>query len=138
MLCSNWTNRWISVRNTLIKILLVSRILKNQFSAGGVGNSESRSLVRPVCLPPDPSRTYERQLGIAAGWGITEAGEVSDVLRQVELNIVPNVTCVDNLDAIGVTITEDMICTFKGPVGTESICSGDSGNETHYYTNTKK
>ena len=137
MLCSNWTNRWISVRNTLIKIFLVSRILKNHFSAGGVGNSESRSLVRPVCLPPDPSRTYERQLGIAAGWGITEAGEVSDVLRQVELNIVPNVTCVDNLDAIGVTITEDMICTFKGPVGTESICSGDSGDKTHSYTQIK-
>lgn len=84
-------------------------------------------MVRPVCLPRDASRTYERQLGVAAGWGFTEAGEISDVLRQVELNIVPNVTCVDNLRGVGVSITEDMICTFKGPVGTESICSGDSG-----------
>ena len=87
-------------------------------------------MVRPICLPPTGSgsaSTYERQLGVAAGWGITESGEVSDVLRQVELNIVPNVTCVDNLDAVGISITEDMICTFKGPVGTESICAGDSG-----------
>jgi len=40
---------------------------------------------------------------------------------------VPNVTCVANLELLGLNVGPDMICTFKGPVGTESICSGDSG-----------
>ncbi len=40
---------------------------------------------------------------------------------------MPNRTCVDNLSAVAVKVTADMICTFKGPVGTESICAGDSG-----------
>ncbi len=84
-------------------------------------------MVRPVCLPSDSSLTYERQLGTTSGWGITEAGDISNVLRHVDLNIVPNVTCVDNLRGVGISITEDMICTFKGPVGTETVCSGDSG-----------
>ena len=44
------------------------------------------------------------------------------------MNIIPNVTCVDNLSTLGIDITADMVCTFKGPTGTESICSGDSGN----------
>jgi secreted trypsin-like serine protease len=83
--------------------------------------------LKPVCLPTDPKETFARQLGVAAGWGITEDGQSSDVLRQVELNIVPNVTCVANLEMLGLSVGPDMICTFKGPVGTESICSGDSG-----------
>jgi hypothetical protein len=36
-------------------------------------------------------------VGLAAGWGITETGEMPDRLRYVELNIVPNVTCVANV-----------------------------------------
>ena len=46
---------------------------------------------------------------------------------QVELNVISNTTCVKNMNAINVPITEDMICTFKGPRGSESICAGDSG-----------
>ena len=57
----------------------------------------------------------------------TETGGISDVLRQVELNIIPNITCVENFSAISIVIRDDVICTFKGPTGTESTCSGDSG-----------
>ena len=49
------------------------------------------------------------------------------MLRQVELNIIPNITCVENFSAISIVIRDDVICTFKGPTGTESTCSGDSG-----------
>ena len=48
------------------------------------------------------------QVGIAAGWGITETGEVPDRLRYVELNIVPNVTCVAN---VGKQILYCLQCT---------------------------
>lgn len=46
---------------------------------------------------------------------------------QVELNILPNSTCAENLDSLNLKVVADQICTFKGPTGTESICSGDSG-----------
>ncbi len=83
--------------------------------------------IAPVCLPTNPEETFARMLGVAAGWGITETGDISDVLRQVELNIIPNITCVENLNTLNLYVTDDQICTFKGPIGTESTCSGDSG-----------
>ena len=45
----------------------------------------------------------------------------------MELNIVPNVTCVMNLAMVNIHITDKMICTFKGPTGRETTCTGDSG-----------
>ena len=50
--------------------------------------------IRPICLPINDIDTYEKQIGIAAGWGKTETGDLPETLRYVELNIVPNVTCV--------------------------------------------
>ena len=29
------------------------------------------STISPVCLPSDLSETFERELGVVAGWGIT-------------------------------------------------------------------
>lgn len=52
--------------------------------------------VSPICLPSDPSDTFARQVGVALGWGVTETGDVSDVLRHVELNIIDNITCYEN------------------------------------------
>jgi secreted trypsin-like serine protease len=31
------------------------------------------------------------------------------------------------MNALNLQVLDDLICTFKGPTGTESICSGDSG-----------
>ena len=83
--------------------------------------------IRPICLPINDIDTYEKQIGIAAGWGKTETGDLPDTLRYVELNIVPNVTCVMNLAMVNIDITDKMICTFKGPTGRETTCTGDSG-----------
>ena len=83
--------------------------------------------IRPVCLPINDIDTYEKQIGIAAGWGKTETGDLPETLRYVELNIVPNVTCVVNLGMVNIDITDKMICTFKGPSGRETTCTGDSG-----------
>ena len=46
---------------------------------------------------------------------------------KVELNIISNSTCYDNYVAFDIGIKGDMICVFKGPLGTETICNGDSG-----------
>ena len=45
----------------------------------------------------------------------------------MELNIISNNTCYDNYAAFDLGIKQDMICVFKGPLGTETICNGDSG-----------
>ena len=50
---------------------------------------------------------------MAAGWGETETGNMPDTLRYVELNIVPNVSCVANLAMVNIAITDKMLCTFK-------------------------
>ena len=37
--------------------------------------------IRPICLPINDIDTYEKQIGIAAGWGKTETGDLPDTLR---------------------------------------------------------
>ena len=83
--------------------------------------------IRPICLPTNAEDTYGSELGTTIGWGITEDGEQSAFLREVELNILENTTCYENYRPLDVEIRKDMICTFLGPKGTENICSGDSG-----------
>lgn len=48
-------------------------------------------------------------------------------LLQVELNIIENSKCEAIFRDTAPQIFPDMICTFKGPNGTESTCNGDSG-----------
>ena len=38
----------------------------------------------PVCLPWDQAEnTFEGVTGVTVGWGITEDGDISDILREV-------------------------------------------------------
>ena len=80
-----------------------------------------------MCLPINNIDTFEKQIGVAAGWGKMENGDLPETLRYVELNIVPNISCVANLGVVSIEITDKMICTFKGPTGRETTCTGDSG-----------
>lgn len=41
--------------------------------------------IRPVCLPIDSNFSFAPSSGISAGWGVTEDGAISDVLRQVSV-----------------------------------------------------
>ena len=43
------------------------------------------------------------------------------------MNIISNRTCYDTYAPFEIDIKEDMICVFKGPLGTETVCNGDSG-----------
>ena len=38
-----------------------------------------------------------------------------------------NITCYETFQPLDVAIRGDFICTLSGPLGTENICSGDSG-----------
>ena len=52
--------------------------------------------VMPICLPSisDTSKTYEGVIGTLAGWGKTEAGQVSDKqLLSVDVPIISNTEC---------------------------------------------
>ena len=46
----------------------------------------------------------------------------------MQLNIISNITCFENYKTLDIQIRGDMICTFLGPLGTENVCSGDSGS----------
>ena len=55
----------------------------------------------------------------------------------MQLNIISNITCFENYKTLDIQIRGDMICTFLGPLGTENVCSGDSGSPlmvSTYYT----
>jgi hypothetical protein len=40
-------------------------------------------IVSPLCLPENSQDTFGRILGTTIGWGVTELGTVSDILREV-------------------------------------------------------
>ncbi len=78
-------------------------------------------------LPPEQS-THE-QSGIVAtviGWGITEDGVESDVLRQVEVPLVDISTCRRSYGIFNEKVTENMLCAGLEDGGKDS-CQGDSG-----------
>jgi hypothetical protein len=53
--------------------------------------------IHPVCLPPTfaPGITAVGEKILAVGWGMTEAGRLSDTLRQLELPVVEPERCRD-------------------------------------------
>jgi len=80
-----------------------------------------------VRLNSDPSLPAEGADVTVMGWGVTETGEVSDALMEVDVNVISNEKC--NLSSDGTEsyegqITKNMLCaTDKG----EDSCQGDSG-----------
>ena len=39
--------------------------------------------IAPVCLPMNDQETFANDIGTVVGWGITELGQLSSVLREV-------------------------------------------------------
>ena len=46
-----------------------------------------------ICLPTNPSRLYEEETMIVAGWGLTENLTISDTLMEADVKVYPNKKC---------------------------------------------
>ena len=49
--------------------------------------------VSPVCLPADTQENYAGQDGVTIGWGRTESGSASNVLKEADVKILTNTFC---------------------------------------------
>ncbi|KAK9758611.1 Trypsin [Popillia japonica] len=122
----------------------IANILKHGgYGAGGTFNNDIAllklnepldfsGLVRPVCLPA-VGRSFTGYNAIVTGWGATEsAGQVSNVLREVDVPVISNMDCRNT--GYGRRITDNMICAGY-PQGQKDACQGDSGGPMHIVNN---
>lgn len=101
-------------------------------------------LAAPVTYTPIPLLTPEQRaheaLGTTAvviGWGVTEQGRASDVLRQVSVPLVDLATCRNSYGIFNEQVTENMICAgFKS--GGKDSCQGDSGGPLMTFDETQQ
>nr|XP_034836186.1 trypsin, alkaline C-like [Maniola hyperantus] len=67
---------------------------------------------------------------VLAGWGrISEAGPISQILRDVSVYTINNRLCAERYSKLGIpiTVTPTMICSGVLDVGGRDACHGDSG-----------
>ncbi|XP_053318135.1 ovochymase-1 [Spea bombifrons] len=86
------------------------------------------SQVQPVCLPQEGEQVEPGTLCISSGWGrLIEGGDMSNILQEVKLPIIDNITCSSILASEGLpTLHETMLCAGF-PDGGKDACQGDSG-----------
>ncbi|MCB0064836.1 MAG: serine protease [Caldilineaceae bacterium] len=90
-------------------------------------------LTTPVDTPPLPLLQPDQPLYessgtpvVILGWGITDEGRDSDVLRQVEVPLVDLKTCRQSYGIFNEKVTDNMLCAGLKNGGKDS-CQGDSG-----------
>ncbi|XP_023018674.2 brachyurin [Leptinotarsa decemlineata] len=89
-------------------------------------NATLNSFVGIVSLAKG-SDTFDGRIGITLGWGQTETGNVSSVLKGVEATILSNRGC-RNYRSYNQIITPRHICTSGSSItGPKGSCNGDSG-----------
>ena len=49
--------------------------------------------VRPVCLPTDPSQSYQDKEVTATGWGLLGDGSVTNKLMEVDVRVISIEKC---------------------------------------------
>lgn len=73
-----------------------------------------------------PVRNIERKKGTVMGWGYTEKDEVSDVLKEATMPVVPFAECLQsNREFFGAFLSKNNFCA--GYRNGTSVCNGDSG-----------
>lgn len=84
------------------------------------------SALMPVCLP-DENQSFQGQTCTATGWGFTkDKGEISPVLRKVDLPILPFEQCKKDYKGDATIVKKTMICAGYEEGG-KATCEGDSG-----------
>lgn len=83
---------------------------------------------KPIGLATMANAALEanNRTAVIIGWGITEAGSASDVLRQVEAPLVDVERCRHSYGIFNGRVTDNMICAGL-PSGGKDSCHGDSG-----------
>lgn len=85
--------------------------------------------IQPICMwdrEATSIHNLENERGTVMGWGYTELDELSDVLKQATMPVVPLGDClVSNRDFFGAFLTNKNFCA--GYRNGTSVCNGDSG-----------
>lgn len=105
-------------------------LLENDIAILKLANSISfTTFIQPICLwdrRQIPIRNVERKKGTVMGWGYTEKDEVSDVLKEATMPIVPFSECLQsNRQFFGAFLSDKNFCA--GYRNGTSVCNGDSG-----------
>lgn len=82
----------------------------------------------PIALLTSAQHTLEShgRPAMVIGWGVTEQGSASDLLRQVAVPLVDLRTCRQSYGIFNEKISDNMICAGSKSGGIDS-CQGDSG-----------
>jgi trypsin len=87
-----------------------------------------------VRIAPASSGPFDGQVSTITGWGTTsEGGAISQVLREVQIPVIPNAECRSYYGAS--SITDRMVCAYT-PGGGKDSCQGDSGGPAVVYSGT--
>jgi trypsin len=85
-----------------------------------------------VRIAPASSPTFDGQQATILGWGTTsESGQISQVLREVQIPVISNSAC-NSYYGAG-SITARMLCAYDANVRKDS-CQGDSGGPAVIYS----
>ena len=83
--------------------------------------------IRPVCLPPGGNiEKFVNRTATVSGWGLTETGYTSEVLRKAKLIVQPHEFCSDD-SIFGSDFTASMLCASTPDGSSMESCKGDSG-----------
>ena len=96
--------------------------------------------IRPICLPTRPDQRYlatEGRAGIVVGWGVTESGQSSSVLRELSLPVVSTKDCSDAYYSDHYQVTSSMFCAGRKR-GRYDTCKGDSGGGYIFYDSKRR
>lgn len=105
-------DRWAKLRNDVALLELRSKVRYTDF-------------VQPVCLAA--AEVPVETVGIVAGWGKTEDGNLSQELKSSSMPIVRTIDCLmSDRDSFGQSLDSGMICA--GYLNGTTVCNGDSGS----------
>ncbi|XP_047027218.1 trypsin, alkaline C-like [Helicoverpa zea] len=89
--------------------------------------------VRAVSIAGANYNLGDNQVVWAAGWGLTsEGGSPSEQLRHVQIFSVNQATCRNRYGTVGITITDNMLCSGVLDVGGRDQCTQDSGGPLYH------
>ncbi|MBV7327363.1 serine protease [Chloroflexi bacterium TSY] len=114
----------------------IVQIIRNPGDLNSVAGHADTAILRldkpsevvPIRMSNSQTTTLEASTTLAyvLGWGRTDETRRVDVLHQVDVPLVSNEKCNASYEALGYSITENMICAGYD-AGGKDACFGDSG-----------